>query len=37
MRVYAGIHFRAACEDGLVLGRKIGQRVAISYLQPLRN
>src|SRR5262245_3118320 len=23
-RVYAGIHFRSACEDGLVLGRKIG-------------
>jgi hypothetical protein len=36
-RIYAGIHFRSACEDGLVLGRKIGQRVAISYLQPLRN
>ena len=36
-RVYAGIHFRSACEDGLVLGRKIGQRVAISNLQPLRN
>jgi hypothetical protein len=36
-RIYAGIHFRTACEDGLVLGRKIGQRVAISYLQPLRN
>ena len=35
-RVYAGIHFRSACEDGLVLGRKIGQRAAISYLQPLR-
>ena len=30
-RIYAGIHFRSACEDGLVLGRKIGQRVAISY------
>jgi hypothetical protein len=35
-RVYAGIHFRSACEDGLALGRKIGQRVAMSYLQPLR-
>ena len=23
-RVYAGIHFRSACEDGLALGRKIG-------------
>lgn len=34
-RVYAGIHFRSACEDGLALGRKIGQRTAISYLQPL--
>jgi hypothetical protein len=36
-RIYAGIHFRSACEDGLVLGRKIGQRVAISTLQPLRK
>ena len=36
-RIYAGIHFRSACEDGLVLGRKIGQRVVASYLQPLRN
>jgi len=36
-RIYAGIHFRSACEDGLVLGRRIGQRVAASYLQPLRN
>lgn len=36
-RIYAGIHFRSACEDGLVLGRKIGQRVATSYLRPLKN
>ncbi len=36
-RIYAGIHFRSACEDGLVLGRQIGQRVAASYLQPVRN
>jgi hypothetical protein len=36
-RVYAGIHFRSACEDGLTLGRKIGQRVAMSYLLPLKN
>jgi hypothetical protein len=36
-RVYAGIHFRSACEDGLVLGRKIGQRVATLYLQPVRK
>lgn len=36
-RVYAGIHFRSACEDGLILGRKIGERVVVSYLQPLKN
>jgi hypothetical protein len=34
-RVYAGIHFRSACEDGLALGRKIGARTASMYLQPL--
>lgn len=34
-RVYAGIHFRTACEDGLVLGRKIGQRaVALTSSLP---
>jgi hypothetical protein len=33
-RVYAGIHFRSSCEDGLGLGRKIGQRAATLYLQP---
>ena len=33
-RVYAGIHFRSACEDGLALGRKVGQRAATLYLQP---
>ncbi len=36
-RIYAGIHFRSACDDGLMLGQKIGQRVAMSYLQPLRQ
>lgn len=36
-RVYAGIHFRSACEDGLALGRKVGQRVANLYLQPVRK
>jgi hypothetical protein len=36
-RVYAGIHFRSACEDGLGLGRKIGQRAATLYLQPARK
>ena len=34
-RVYAGIHFRSACEDGLVLGRKIGERAVALYLQPV--
>jgi len=36
-RVYAGIHFRSACEDGLALGRKVGERVAKLYLQPVRK
>ena len=36
-RVYAGIHFRSACEDGLVLGRKVGQRAVALYLQPARK
>lgn len=36
-RIYAGIHCRSACEDGVTLGRKIGQRVVMSYLQPLKN
>jgi len=35
-RLYAGIHFRSACEDGLVLGRKIGQRIVAMYLQPVK-
>jgi hypothetical protein len=35
-RIYAGIHFRSACEDGLALGRKIGQRAAALYLQPAK-
>lgn len=34
-RVYAGIHFRTACEDGLILGRKIGQRALAMYLRPM--
>ncbi len=36
-RVYAGIHFRSACEDGLSLGRKVGERVAKLYLQPVKK
>jgi hypothetical protein len=36
-RVYAGIHFRSACEDGLALGRKVGERADAIYLQPVRR
>ena len=36
-RVYASIHFRSACEDGLVLGRKVGQRTVTLSLQPARK
>jgi hypothetical protein len=36
-RVYAGIHFRTACEDGLTLGRKVGQRAVKLYLQPTKQ
>jgi hypothetical protein len=36
-RIYAGIHFPSACEDGLVLGRKVGQRTAAMYLQPTKK
>jgi Vanadium chloroperoxidase N-terminal domain len=36
-RVYAGIHLPAACEDGLVLGRKIGERAVALYLQPAKK
>jgi hypothetical protein len=35
-RVYAGIHFPTACEDGLVLGRQIGARAVALYLQPVK-
>ena len=36
-RVFAGIHFRSACEDGLGLGRKVGQRAVTLYLLPARK
>jgi hypothetical protein len=36
-RVYAGIHFRSACEDGVALGRKVGERVAKLYLLPAKK
>ena len=36
-RVFAGIHFRSACDDGLAAGRKIGQRAVTLYLQPVKK
>jgi len=36
-RVYAGIHFRSACADGLMLGRKVAQRALALYLQPVQK
>ena len=36
-RVYAGIHFRSACEDGMALGRKVGERAAKLYLLPTKK
>ena len=36
-RVYAGIHFRSACRDGIKLGDRIGQQAAAQYLQPYRD
>lgn len=35
-RVYAGIHFRTACRDGLQLGGKIGKFTLGHVLEPLR-
>jgi hypothetical protein len=36
-RVYAGIHFRSACRDGITLGKQIGRRSFMQYLQPFRE
>jgi hypothetical protein len=36
-RVFAGIHFRSACEDGMSLGRKVGERTAKLYLLPVKK
>ena len=36
-RVFAGIHFRSACQDGIKLGQQIGRRAAVHYLQPYRE
>lgn len=36
-RVYAGIHFRSACTDGLKQGTKVGNYVVRHYLRPRRR
>jgi hypothetical protein len=33
-RVYAGIHFRSACRDGVILGGQVGRYAFENYLQP---
>jgi len=33
-RVYAGIHFRSSCRDGLAIGRKIGDHIFSNFLRP---
>jgi len=35
-RVYAGIHFRSACQDGVKLGESIGRRAFMQHLLPYR-
>ena len=35
-RVYAGIHFRTACQDGVKLGEQIGRRAFAQHLQPYK-
>ena len=36
-RIYAGIHFRSAVEDGIKQGEKIGRFVFTHALQPLNR
>jgi hypothetical protein len=36
-RVYAGIHFRSACRDGIKLGEQIGRRAFAQYLLTYRE
>jgi hypothetical protein len=35
-RVYAGIHFRTACQDSIKQGEQIGRRAFAQYLQPYK-
>jgi hypothetical protein len=36
-RVYAGLHFRSACQDGIKLGQQISRRAFAQYLQAYRE
>jgi len=36
-RVYSGIHFRTARQDGIKQGAEIGRRAFAQYLQPHRK
>jgi hypothetical protein len=36
-RIYAGIHFRTACQDGIKQGEQIGRRAFAQYLQAYRK
>jgi hypothetical protein len=36
-RVYAGIHFRTACQDGVKQGAQIGRRAFAQHLQPYKS
>src|SRR5262249_30559778 len=36
-RVYSGIHFRTACQDGIGQGEQIGRRAFAQYLQPYKK
>ncbi|MCM3905641.1 MAG: vanadium-dependent haloperoxidase [Pyrinomonadaceae bacterium] len=36
-RVYAGIHFRTACTDGLEQGRRVGRVAFKRFLKPVRS
>jgi hypothetical protein len=35
--VYASIHFRSACQDGIKQGERIGRRAVAQFLQPGRG
>ncbi len=36
-RIYAGVHFRSSCDDGLAIGRKIGAQAFANFLRPAQS